>query len=138
MDAGFSNRWVAIFVVSFAVAATALFVLLLVASWGLITAKKASACDRHCDGLASWYGSESGWRTASGQRFDRHGMTAAHRCLPFGTRLRVTYGGRSVVVTINDRGPFIRGRVLDLAEGAAARIGITRRVGVGRVTCEVL
>lgn len=137
MDAGFSNRWVAIFVVAFAVLATALFVLLLVASWGLITAKTASACDRHCDGLASWYGSESGSRTASGQRFDRHGLTAAHRCLPFGTRLRVRYGGRSVVVTINDRGPFIRGRVLDLSEGAARAVGLRSR-GVGRVTCEVL
>ncbi|WP_415216616.1 septal ring lytic transglycosylase RlpA family protein [Rhodopseudomonas sp.] len=106
--------------------------------WAIIQTKAAAACDRRCTGLASFYGSESGSRTASGQRFNRHAMTAAHRCLPFGTRLRVTYGSRQVVVTINDRGPFIRGRVLDLSEGAARAIGITRLVGVARVGCEVL
>jgi rare lipoprotein A len=62
-------------------------------------------------------------------------MTAAHRSLPFGTRLRVTHDGRSVVVTINDRGPFVRGRVLDLSTGAARAIGLG---GVGRVVAEVL
>lgn len=111
--------------------------LFVVAVWLLISPAPAAACDRRCTGLASWYGSESGSRTASGQRFNRHAMTAAHRCLPFGTRLRVTYGGRQVVVTINDRGPFIRGRVLDLSEGAARAIGLAGR-GVGRVGCEVL
>jgi rare lipoprotein A len=110
--------------------------LFLAAGWLLITPAPAAACDRRCDGLASWYGSESGSRTASGQRFNRHAMTAAHRCLPFGTRLRVTYGGRNVVVTINDRGPFIRGRVLDLSEGAARAIGLAGR-GVGRIGCQV-
>jgi rare lipoprotein A len=64
-------------------------------------------------------------------------MTAAHRSLPFGTKLRVTHGGRSVVVTINDRGPFIRGRVLDLSTGAARVIGLTG-AGVGRVVAEVV
>ena len=59
--------------------------------------------------MASFYGNESGSKTASGQRFNQNAMTAAHRTLPFGTKLRVTHGGRSVVVTINDRGPFIRG-----------------------------
>ena len=54
-------------------------------------------------------------------------MTAAHRSLPFGTKLRVTYRGQSVVVTINDRGPFIKGRVLDLSTGAARAIGLTSR-----------
>lgn len=87
-------------------------------------------------GKASYYGSESGSRTASGQRFNQNAMTAAHRTLPFGTRLRVTHGGRSVVVTINDRGPFIRGRVLDLSKGAARAIGLTGR-GVGQVVAEV-
>lgn len=110
--------------------------LLVAAGWLLITPAPAATCDRRCDGLASWYGSESGSRTASGQRFNRHAMTAAHRCLPFGTRLRVTYGGRNVVVTINDRGPFIRGRVLDLSEGAARAIGLAGR-GVGRIGCQV-
>jgi rare lipoprotein A len=88
-------------------------------------------------GMASYYGNESGSRTASGQRFNQNAMTAAHRTLPFGTKLRVTHGGRSVVVTINDRGPFIRGRVLDLSTGAARAIGLTS-AGVGRVTAEVV
>jgi rare lipoprotein A len=88
-------------------------------------------------GMASFYGNESGSKTASGARFNQGAMTAAHRSLPFGTRLRVTHGGRSVVVTINDRGPFIRGRVLDLSTGAARAIGLTS-AGVGRVTAEVV
>lgn len=88
-------------------------------------------------GMASYYGNESGSRTASGQRMNANAMTAAHRSLPFGTKLRVTHGGRSVVVTINDRGPFVRGRVLDLSTGAARAIGLTG-AGVGRVTAEVV
>jgi rare lipoprotein A len=88
-------------------------------------------------GMASFYGNESGSKTASGQRFNQNAMTAAHRSLPFGTKLRVTHGSQSVVVTINDRGPFIRGRVLDLSTGAARAIGLTSR-GVGRVTAEVV
>ncbi len=88
-------------------------------------------------GMASFYGSESGSRTASGQRFNQNAMTAAHRSLPFGTKLRVTHRGQSVIVTINDRGPFIRGRVLDLSTGAARAIGLTG-AGVGRVTAEVV
>lgn len=92
---------------------------------------------RTFSGMASYYGNESGSRTASGQRFSQSAMTAAHRTLPFGTKLRVTHGGRSVVVTINDRGPFIRGRVLDLSKGAAQAIGLTGR-GVGRVVAEVM
>ncbi|OAF17374.1 septal ring lytic transglycosylase RlpA family protein [Bradyrhizobium neotropicale] len=88
-------------------------------------------------GMASFYGNESGSRTASGQRFNQNAMTAAHRSLPFGTKVRVTHGGRSVVVTINDRGPFVRGRVLDLSTGAARAIGLTG-AGVGRVTAEVV
>jgi rare lipoprotein A len=87
-------------------------------------------------GKASYYGNESGSRTASGQRFNQNAMTAAHRTLPFGTKLKVTHGGRSVVVTVNDRGPFIRGRVLDLSKGAARAIGLTGR-GVGQVVAEV-
>jgi rare lipoprotein A len=88
-------------------------------------------------GMASFYGNESGSKTASGQRFNQNAMTAAHKTLPFGTKLRVTHGGRSVVVTINDRGPFIKGRVLDLSTGAARAIGLTSR-GVGHVTAEVV
>jgi rare lipoprotein A len=96
-----------------------------------------SGIGRLFSGMASYYGSESGSRTASGQRFNQNAMTCAHRSLPFGTKLRVTHGGQSVVVTVNDRGPFIRGRVLDLSTGAARAIGLTR-AGVGRVTAEVV
>ena len=92
---------------------------------------------RGFSGKASYYGNESGSRTASGQRFNQNAMTAAHRSLPFGTKLRVTHRGQSVVVTINDRGPFIRGRVLDLSTGAARAIGLTG-AGVGHVTAEVI
>jgi len=88
-------------------------------------------------GFASFYGNESGRRTASGQRFDQNALTCAHRSLPFGTKLRVTHGGRSVIVTVNDRGPFVRGRVLDLSTGAARAVGLTG-AGVGRVTAEVI
>jgi rare lipoprotein A len=88
-------------------------------------------------GMASFYGNESGSQTASGQRFNQNAMTCAHRSLPFGTKLRVTHGGRSVVVTVNDRGPFIKGRVLDLSTAAAAAVGLTS-AGVGLVTAEVI
>jgi rare lipoprotein A len=88
-------------------------------------------------GIASFYGNESGRETASGQRFDQSALTCAHRSLPFGTRLRVTHGERSVVVTVNDRGPFVRGRVLDLSTAAARAVGLTS-AGVGRVTAEVI
>lgn len=82
--------------------------------------------------VASWYGSESGNRTANGEPFNGTSLTAAHRSLPFGTKLRVTYRGKSVVVRINDRGPYIKGRDLDLSRAAAARIGLTR-AGVDKV-----
>ena len=96
-----------------------------------------SGSGRSFAGMASFYGNESGSRTASGQRFNQNALTCAHRSLPFGTKLRVTHGGQSVVVTVNDRGPFIRGRVLDLSTGAARAIGLTRS-GVGRVVAEVV
>ena len=88
-------------------------------------------------GIASFYGNESGRQTASGQRFDQNALTCAHRSLPFGTKLRVTHGDRSVVVTVNDRGPFVKGRVLDLSTAAARAVGLTS-AGVGRVTAEVI
>ena len=96
-----------------------------------------SGTGRTFSGMASYYGNESGSRTASGQRMNANAMTCSHRSLPFGTKLRVTHGGQSVIVTVNDRGPFIRGRVLDLSTGAARAIGLTR-AGVGRVTAEVV
>jgi rare lipoprotein A len=97
----------------------------------------ASTGGHSFSGMASYYGNESGSRTASGQRFNQSAMTCAHRSLPFGTKLRVTHGGQSVVVTVNDRGPFVHGRVLDLSTGAARAIGLTG-AGVGRVTAEVI
>ncbi|MEA2893740.1 MAG: rare lipoprotein [Bradyrhizobium sp.] len=106
-------------------------------SWRDANASIGGGSGRSFSGMASFYGNESGSKTASGARFNQGAMTAAHRSLPFGTRLRVTHGGRSVVVTINDRGPFIRGRVLDLSTGAARAIGLTS-AGVGRVTAEVV
>jgi rare lipoprotein A len=89
---------------------------------------------------ASFYGPRfHGRRTANGERFDRFGLTAAHRTLPFGSLLRVTYprSGRSIVVRVNDRGPYIRGRDLDLSEGAALRIGM-HRAGVARLQVQRL
>lgn len=90
-------------------------------------------------GLASYYGWESGRRTASGEHFDPNALTAAHRRLPFGTRVRVTAAGngRSVVVRINDRGPFVRGRVIDLSHAAARAIGMIG-AGVAPVSIEVI
>ena len=107
-------------------------------SWRDANASIASSGGgRSFSGMASFYGNESGSKTASGQRFNQNAMTCAHRSLPFGTKLRVTHRGQSVVVTVNDRGPFVRGRVLDLSTGAARAIGLTG-AGVGRVTAEVV
>ncbi|XFA72153.1 septal ring lytic transglycosylase RlpA family protein [Thermosynechococcaceae cyanobacterium Okahandja] len=91
-------------------------------------------------GLASWYGPGfHGARTANGERFNQDAMTAAHKTLPFGTRVRVTnlHNGRSVIVRINDRGPFTPGREIDLSRGAAAAIGLIG-AGVGPVRIDVL
>ena len=89
-------------------------------------------------GKASYY-SYSGGKTASGATFNRHSLTAAHRNLPFGTKVRVTdlASSKSVVVRITDRGPWIGGRVLDLSLGAARNLGIAEK-GVARVRAEVL
>jgi rare lipoprotein A len=72
-------------------------------------------------GIASWYGHESGNRTANGEKFNPMALTAAHRHLPFGTRVKVTNlkNNKSVIVRINDRGPFVRGRIIDLSKYAA-------------------
>ena len=88
--------------------------------------------------VASYYGKElAGRRTASGERFNPGAMTAAHRTLRFGTRVRVTNArnGRSVVVRINDRGPFVKGRSIDLSSGAARAIGMGSS---GQVRMQVL
>ncbi len=88
--------------------------------------------------VASWYGPKfNGRPTSSGERYDMYAMTCAHKTLKFGTELRVTNpdNNKSVIVTVNDRGPFIRGRDLDLSYGAAEKIGLTEK-GVGRVRIE--
>jgi rare lipoprotein A len=92
------------------------------------------------DGVASYYGDRfDGRRTASGVRFDKDALTAAHRTLEFGTRVSVTNkaNGRSVEVVINDRGPFVRGRTIDLSKAAAREIGMLGR-GVAPVSLEVV
>ena len=87
-------------------------------------------------GMASYYGHLSG-RTASGERTNLHGLTAAHRSLPFGTKVRVTNrrNNKSVVVRINDRGPFVRGRIIDLTPAGARALGFS---GVAPVSLAVL
>jgi rare lipoprotein A len=95
------------------------------------------ALQRAGEGLASFYG--SGQQTASGERFNPRAMTAAHRTLPFGTKVRVTNvrSGRTVTVRINDRGPFIPGRVIDLSEAAAEELGIVGR-GIAKVKLDLV
>lgn len=91
-------------------------------------------------GVASWYGYDgSGNQTAAGERYNPEGMTAAHRSLPLGTKVRVTntHNGRSVVVRINDRGPYVRGRIIDLSAAAARILGMMGS-GVAPVHIEVL
>ena len=91
-------------------------------------------------GMASYYGDElAGNRTASGERFDPDQLTGAHRSLPFGSKVRVTNvaNGDSVVVRINDRGPFSRGRVIDISHAAARQIGM-HRSGTARVKLALL
>ncbi len=91
-------------------------------------------------GYASWYGEKfHGHPTASGEIFDMYAYTAAHRSLPFGTRVRVTSeeNGRSVVVRINDRGPWVEGRIIDLSYAAAKQLGMLE-AGVVRVRLEIL
>jgi rare lipoprotein A len=91
-------------------------------------------------GLASWYGGRHhGGPTASGERFDKRAMTAAHRSFKMNTRVRVTNkrNGRSVIVRINDRGPFVRGRIIDVSEAAAEQLGM-KKAGVVPVKVERL
>ena len=100
-----------------------LWVVLLACAFLALGADRAEARG----GLASWYGPQvKGLPTASGEAFDPQGYTAAHKTLPFGTDLLVSYRGRSVAVTVNDRGPYVGGRELDLSRAAARDIGLTR------------
>lgn len=91
-------------------------------------------------GLASWYGGKfHGRRTASGEVYDQNAMTAAHKTLPFGTRVKVTNlkNGRSAVLRINDRGPFVRGRIIDVSRRAAEHLGF-RTDGVTKVEIQIV
>jgi rare lipoprotein A len=111
---------------------------LLITLWGLLIASPAEATTQ--SGVASWYGPRfHGRRAANGEIFNQDELTAAHRKLPFGTEIRVTNlaNGRSVVVRINDRGPYIKGRILDLSRAAAQELGMVKR-GVVRISLEVL
>ena len=87
-------------------------------------------------GIASWYRDH---RTASGERFNINALAAAHKSLPFGSKVRVIdlKTGKSIIVRINDRGPYIRGRIIDLTVGAARQLGMYHR-GIARVRIEVL
>ncbi|KPL50813.1 hypothetical protein ABB55_00015 [Prosthecomicrobium hirschii] len=92
------------------------------------------------EGIASWYGGRHHGRpTASGKPFDQNAMTAAHRTLPLGSRVKVTNiaNGRTVMLRINDRGPFVRGRIIDVSRGAAGQLGFVAR-GLARVRVERL
>jgi rare lipoprotein A len=100
--------------------------------------KPAASTRDAAHGLASYYRFH-GRRTASGETFDNNELTAAHRTLPFGTRLRVTNvaTGRTVTVRVNDRGPFIPGRVVDVSHSAAEALGMTQQ-GVAKVKLDVV
>jgi rare lipoprotein A (peptidoglycan hydrolase) len=90
------------------------------------------------DGLATWYGNvRPNMHTSSGRAFDERDFTCAHKSLPFGTRIAVTFRGHRVIVTVTDRGPYGKGRVIDLTKHAAAVIGL-KSAGVGSVQCEVV
>ena len=100
----------------------------------------APASPSQLEGVASYYADEfNGRTTANGEVYDMDGLTAAHRTLPFGTKVRVTNidTGRSVVVRINDRGPFKDDRVIDLSLGAAKQLGLIA-LGTGRVVLQIL
>jgi rare lipoprotein A len=103
----------------------------------VLNAHPAAKANSSSYGVASFY-TEDEW-TASGERFNTHAMTAAHPTLPFGTRLRVTNitNGRSVVVRVNDRGPFVPGRVVDLSGSAAESLGMVER-GIVKVKLDVV
>lgn len=112
----------------------------ILSAWILLLMSSTAVCAFEQEGLASWYGGKfQGRQTASGEIFDTNQFTAAHKTLPFGTIVKVTSleSGESTVVRINDRGPFIPGRIIDLSRAAAAVIGLAGS-GVAKVRIEVL
>jgi rare lipoprotein A len=91
-------------------------------------------------GIASWYGPGfNGQRTANGEVYDMNGISAAHKTLPFGTIVQVVdlQTGKSVIVRINDRGPFVKGRIIDLSKGAAEALGVINK-GIAKVGLRIL
>ena len=102
-----------------------------------VSRQASSGSSEAASGVASYY--SHGNRTASGERFDPHELTAAHRTLPFGTKLRVTNlsNGQSVTVRVNDRGPFVPGRVVDVSHSAAQSLGMVGQ-GVAKVKLDVV
>lgn len=104
----------------------------------LLAFSRGARAGQSFDGLASFYSYE-GSKSASGQKIERGALTAAHRTLPFGTRVRVSdpSTGKSVIVTISDRGPFAHGRIIDVSTGAAKILGMIDK-GVIHVHAEVL
>jgi rare lipoprotein A len=115
-----------------------LMVAAIAASLSLGSIGAISAATSHTEsGIASVYSYEAGSGTASGQRLNPEALTAAHRTLPFGTKVRVTHksNGRSVIVTINDRGPFVRGRIIDLTPAGARALGFN---GLAPVEVEIV
>ncbi len=121
-----------------------LFAIIMLAALAVASPARAFAPERMHEGetqrgLASWYGFEQGRHTASGERFNPHAMTAAHRHLPFGTIVRVTneLNGCCVDVRINDRGPWRHGRIIDVTD-AAANILQMKKLGTVPVTIEVI
>ena len=131
---------------SVALAIAGVMILPCCSTTGNATSQKQSEAPQYAvksveHGKASWYSirTNRGTKTASGQRLCDNGATAAHKTLPMGTKVRVTnqVNGKSEIVTINDRGPFIRGRVIDLTIGSAERLGFRQR-GIVPVKVEVL
>ncbi len=121
-------------------AALAVLALAVLPGCATVGARPASVAAGPRTGIASYYDvGHDGRRTASGARFDARALTAAHRSLPFGTRVRVTNldNHRSVVVTITDRGPFRHARIIDVSGAAADALGF-RRAGLARVQLDVL
>ena len=101
-----------------------------------VSSKPAAGTQDASHGIASFYNDT---KTASGEKFDANELTAAHRTLPFGTRLRITHAatGRSVTVRVNDRGPFVPGRVVDVSPSAAEKLGMVKS-GVAKVKVDVV
>jgi rare lipoprotein A len=118
-----------------------ILLLALIAAWGCATTGGPRSVEPRSEvGVASFYARRfNGRQTASGAFYDERKLTAAHPTLPFGTKVRVTHltNDRSVVVTINDRGPWIQNRIIDLSRRAARELGLLRQ-GVARVRVQVL